>query len=97
MSCIAVLRLYDDMSDYNYTQNSCAQDGVYGYYTLDEWAESYAVGCGISNCKDIDASLRLNRQIFNAWLLFCNYGPAGNISGCNFIKIWSPELLISMS
>ncbi|XP_070574621.1 GLIPR1-like protein 1 isoform X2 [Ptychodera flava] len=56
---------HSEVSDYDYDSNKCSN--VCGHYTQVVWATSYAVGCGIAHCP--------NR---NAFLVTCNYGPAGN-------------------
>ncbi|XP_023314714.1 venom allergen 3-like [Trichogramma pretiosum] len=42
----------------------------WGHYTQMVWAKSTRIGCGIS---------RYYKYNFNYMMIFCNYGPAGNI------------------
>ncbi|XP_071958483.1 uncharacterized protein [Antedon mediterranea] len=61
---------YNEVSMYTYESRACT--GVCGHYTQVVWADSYAVGCGITFCSETSEGQT------NAWLLTCNYGPAGN-------------------
>ncbi|XP_070554915.1 GLIPR1-like protein 1 isoform X2 [Ptychodera flava] len=60
-----------EVSDYNFDSNTCSK--VCGHYTQVVWASSYAVGCGIAHCPTVTSS-----RTVNAFLVTCNYGPAGN-------------------
>ncbi|XP_070574622.1 GLIPR1-like protein 1 [Ptychodera flava] len=56
---------------YDYDTNTCSK--VCGHYTQVVWASSYAVGCGIAHCPTVTSS-----NTVGAFLVTCNYGPAGN-------------------
>ena len=60
---------FEEIDDYNYNTRGCSS--VCGHYTQMVWATTYAVGCGISACKNLAGSP-------TASYLVCNYGPAGN-------------------
>ncbi|XP_071511442.1 cysteine-rich venom protein-like [Diadema antillarum] len=64
---------YDEVTDYNYESNQCS--AVCGHYTQVVWAESYAVGCGRTFCANLVGFTQ------NAYMITCNYGPAGNVVG----------------
>ena len=53
-------------ADYNYANNSCA--GVCGHYTQQVWATTTDLGCAIKQCG-------------NGYIVSCEYGPGGNITG----------------
>ncbi len=55
---------------YNRSNNSCQAGQSCGHYTQVVWAETKSVGCGIAVSKD-----------GTKYVLVCNYGPGGNISG----------------
>lgn len=59
-------------ADYTYTTNSCAPNTVCGHYTQIIWANTTAIGCGVSSCVDTTARTDI-------WV--CRYSPAGNIEG----------------
>lgn len=56
---------------YDYEANACRapEGGSCGHYTQIVWADTLAVGCGMSVCEN-------KGQI---WV--CNYHPAGNVAG----------------
>ncbi len=60
---------------YNYTTNECKTDKLCGHYTQVVWADSYAVGCGMTFCPTADQLDTENVVIVN-----CHYGPAGNLA-----------------
>ncbi|XP_076803458.1 GLIPR1-like protein 1 [Clavelina lepadiformis] len=68
----------EEKSDYSYYSNRCSPGRVCGHYTQVVWEESYAVGCGVTSCANIQVHA-------NVWptgqLVVCNYGPAGNFNG----------------
>ncbi|XP_072168989.1 uncharacterized protein [Diadema setosum] len=64
---------YNEVTDYNYESNQCS--AVCGHYTQVVWAESYAVGCGRTLCANLVGFVP------NAYMITCNYGPAGNFVG----------------
>jgi hypothetical protein len=55
-----------EKADYDYASNSCS--GVCGHYTQIVWRESTALGCAMKQCG-------------NGYIVSCEYGPGGNISG----------------
>ena len=65
---------YDEYVDYDYNSNSCNQGKVCGHYTQVVWANSYAVGCGITPCDNLGT-------FSQGSLLVCSYGPPGNYIG----------------
>ncbi|XP_071959401.1 cysteine-rich venom protein latisemin-like [Antedon mediterranea] len=63
---------YNEVSDYDYDTDGCEPGRVCGHYTQVVWADSYAVGCGLTFCESTPQGQS------DVWLLTCNYGPAGN-------------------
>ena len=63
---------FNENSDYTFDSNSCALNEVCGHYTQMVWATSYAVGCGVTKCSNIQG-------FSQGSYLVCNYGPAGNV------------------
>ena len=61
---------------YNYTTNQCRD--VCGHYTQLVWDTSYAVGCGITTCFDINVDGEIWPE---GQLVVCHYGPTGNLNG----------------
>ena len=63
----------NEKNDYNFTSNTCTD--VCGHYIQLVWDDTYAVGCGITTCRDIAVK-------GETWelgqLLVCHYGPDGN-------------------
>ena len=57
---------YDEISDYNYSNNSCRS--VCGHYTQVVWKKSKRVGCALATCGRAEV-----------WA--CNYYPPGNYIG----------------
>ena len=62
----AVALWVSEEANYDYATNTC--NGVCGHYTQDVWAATVYLGCGISNCP--------NLQYANS--VVCDYGPGGN-------------------
>lgn len=58
----------EEVSDYNYTANSCKPGKMCGHYTQVVWRNTKQVGCGMArgNGKEV-------------WV--CNYNPPGNYRG----------------
>ncbi len=49
----AVQSFYDEVSDFTFSNNTCAEDKDCGHYTQVVWADSYQVGCDVSpKCPD---------------------------------------------
>ncbi|XP_071492386.1 uncharacterized protein [Diadema antillarum] len=66
---------YNEVHDYDYDTNSCDDGKVCGHYTQVVWANTEAVGCGIHRCDTVSNGWT------NAYIITCNYGPAGNYVG----------------
>nr|XP_054748344.1 uncharacterized protein LOC129253930 isoform X1 [Lytechinus pictus] len=64
---------YDEDQYYDYDDHSCSH--VCGHYTQVVWASTYAVGCGRTFCSSVSNGWS------NAYIVTCNYGPAGNYNG----------------
>ena len=71
---------YEEIKDYSYNSDSCNPNAVCGHYTQVVWATSYALGCGITKCKNFRFS-RGGKAWDKAVLVFCSYGPGGNFAG----------------
>jgi len=56
-------------ADYDYDSNTCSS--VCGHYTQIVWATTERLGCGISQCAELQ---------FGGTIV-CNYSPAGNFTG----------------
>ncbi|XP_071818974.1 cysteine-rich secretory protein 2-like isoform X2 [Apostichopus japonicus] len=69
---------YNEVGDFSYPMNACRKGAVCGHYTQVVWAETTKVGCGIKFCRRARSS---KRTYENAWLVTCNYSPAGNMPG----------------
>nr|NP_001233215.1 uncharacterized protein LOC100185684 precursor [Ciona intestinalis]BAK55783.1 CiUrabin [Ciona intestinalis] len=61
---------------YTYSSKACSR--VCGHYTQTAWAESYAVGCGVTTCSNVTVG---SKVWSTAQIVVCNYGPGGNIKG----------------
>jgi len=57
---------------YDYDTKKCQAGKMCGHYTQVVWAETSAIGCGISKCDFIS---NFNNP---GYLVFCHYGPSGN-------------------
>lgn len=60
---------------YDYETRKCVPGKMCGHYTQVVWADSFKVGCGVTNCGNINVRGKIWR---NAILFGCNYGPGGN-------------------
>ncbi|XP_071488199.1 uncharacterized protein [Diadema antillarum] len=70
---------YNEYQYYDYATGNCQAGEQCGHYTQNVWASTYAVGCGLTFCSQAtDAS---GNTYNGAWLITCNYGPAGNYVG----------------
>ncbi|XP_071819005.1 cysteine-rich venom protein pseudechetoxin-like isoform X2 [Apostichopus japonicus] len=67
-----------EVANFSYPMNTCRKGAVCGHYTQVVWAETTKVGCGIKFCRWARSS---KRTFENAWLVTCNYSPAGNMQG----------------
>ncbi|ESN95914.1 hypothetical protein HELRODRAFT_178829 [Helobdella robusta] len=56
--------------DYNLASNSCNANKVCGHYTQEVWASSYKVGCGMTQCANLE----------NLLITVCNYLDVGNFN-----------------
>lgn len=56
---------------------TCQAGKVCGHWTQIIWANSTAVGCGVSSCPGI-----ISGYAYGLYVV-CNYGPAGNFGGSN--------------
>ncbi|XP_048405012.1 GLIPR1-like protein 1 [Stegostoma tigrinum] len=74
----AIQRWYGEVADYDYSTNSCRPKRQCGHYTQVIWANSYKVGCAVSDCpKGIKSSGFKGPGV----IFVCNYAPAGNYIG----------------
>ncbi|XP_030828317.1 uncharacterized protein LOC589695 [Strongylocentrotus purpuratus] len=64
---------YNEDQYYDYDTHSCSD--VCGHYTQVVWDDTYAVGCGRTFCSSVSNGWT------NAYIVTCNYGPAGNYNG----------------
>uniref|UniRef100_UPI00398ECD6C GLIPR1-like protein 1 n=1 Tax=Pristiophorus japonicus TaxID=55135 RepID=UPI00398ECD6C len=74
----AIKRWIAEMSYYDYSTNKCKPQQMCGHYTQVVWANSYKVGCAVSDCPNgiKGSGLRGPSIIF-----VCDYAPAGNYIG----------------
>lgn len=63
---------YKESENYDFAKNECESEKICNHYTQLVWAKSYAVGCGLSQCSEIEG-LGLAGTV-----LVCNYQDAGN-------------------
>lgn len=70
----AVNNWFDEHKFYNYENDSCSD--VCGHYTQVVWRDTLRVGCAVHQC---DLLQGINWK--NAWMVVCNYAPAGNYIG----------------
>ncbi|XP_063442769.1 GLIPR1-like protein 1 [Mytilus trossulus] len=69
----------DEKNGFHYDTNTCS-NAPCGHYTQIIWAESTALGCGVSHCPSM-ANLP-DYSFIDYWeFLVCNYGPGGNVNG----------------
>ncbi|XP_076109171.1 peptidase inhibitor 16-like [Mytilus galloprovincialis] len=67
---------FNEVRFYNYNYN-CYSDTCFkkvGHYTQLVWAKTSLLGCGIRKCNKV-----IGTVMSNAYLVVCNYSPAGNI------------------
>jgi uncharacterized protein YkwD len=76
----AVNLWYNEVTDYNYDTNTCAQGKICGHYTQLVWATSNKVGCGRASCPNIKYPNTI----------VCDYGPGGNTNGAKPYIAGSP-------
>jgi len=72
----AALQWWSERDLFDYRSNSCEEGQVCSHYTQMVWAESRAIGCGMSICKNLSVGEQL---IESGQIIVCNYGPRGNI------------------
>ncbi|XP_033120160.1 protein jagged-1b-like [Anneissia japonica] len=75
---VATQSWYNEQRMYTYETRECT--GVCDHYYQVVWATSYSVGCGLSFCETT------NDGHNNAWIITCNYGPAGNYNRHPYIS-----------
>ncbi|XP_071799609.1 uncharacterized protein [Asterias amurensis] len=73
---------YNEDKFYTYSNDTCKPKEMCGHYTQVTWATSKAVGCGMAFCPITTGGVTWK----NAWLVTCNYGPAGNWGGVPFLS-----------
>ncbi|XP_033118755.1 peptidase inhibitor 15-A-like [Anneissia japonica] len=61
---------YNEYQFYTYETKECQTNRVCGHYTQIVWADSHALGCGLSYCSSTTDGAT------NVWIITCNYGPS---------------------
>ncbi|XP_039256328.2 GLIPR1-like protein 1 [Styela clava] len=74
----AVKSLDDEKEFFNYNENKCQRFEVCGHYTQLVWADTFRVGCGATECANVDVGGEVWKR---ATLFVCNYSPGGNMPG----------------
>jgi len=75
---------------YNYNTKACRPGEMCGHYTQMAWAQSYALGCAYTRCSTVtDAGIVLPK-FSQGHLVFCHYGPGGNIGSARPYKKGAP-------
>jgi len=75
---------------YNYNTKACRPGEMCGHYTQMAWAQSYALGCAYTRCSSVtDAGIVLPK-FSQGHLVFCHYGPGGNIGSARPYKKGAP-------
>ncbi|KAL1187946.1 Pathogenesis-related protein 1 [Cardamine amara subsp. amara] len=70
MSGVEAVNMWvDELSDYDYDSNTCAQGKVCGHYTQVVWKKSVSLGCAKVSCNN------------GGTFITCNYDPQGNFVG----------------
>lgn len=64
----------DEKLNYTYETQECT--AVCSHYTQVVWDDTYAVGCGMTTCKDIYVGDGETWEV--GQLVVCHYGPGGN-------------------
>lgn len=67
---------YDEIVDYDYDTLTCKPNRACGHYTAIVWANTYAVGCGVTYCPVLRSV-----SFGHGYHVVCNYGPSGNYLG----------------
>jgi pathogenesis-related protein 1 len=68
----------DEVADYDYTRNTCAEGKQCGHYTQVVWRDTKRVGCATQVCtKNSPFGAQVPKWQF--WV--CNYAPPGNYTG----------------
>jgi len=68
----------NEKKDFDFALNGCKPGKKCGHYTQVVWARSYAVGCGVTTCRNVV----INEKVWStAQIVICHYGPGGNIVG----------------
>ena len=80
VSATAVVQAWEGESvDYSHATNSSVNGNVVGHYTQLVWANTTAVGCGVTLCAINSPFGNFNGGQYN--LVVCQYTPAGNFVG----------------
>jgi len=64
----------NEIQDYNLATNQCRAGKECGHYTQVVWASTSDIGCAVAKCNPIQGWLA-------GQVVFCDYGPGGNING----------------
>lgn len=73
-----VMAWADEVSDYNYQDNSCAAGKQCGHYTQIVWRATTRVGCAMKVCTQ-NSPFGAQAPTWHYWV--CNYDPPGNYRG----------------
>ena len=75
MSATLSVDMWDkEKEGYDYDTGQCSI-AMCGHYTQTSWATSSKIGCGITECDDIQGAG------FGGIHVVCNYAPGGNVNG----------------
>ncbi|XP_077975575.1 cysteine-rich secretory protein LCCL domain-containing 2-like [Styela clava] len=75
---LAVKYFDDEKEFYNHKKNNCQKGQVCGHYTQVVWADTFRLGCGATQCANVNVGGKIWKK---ATLLVCNYTPGGNHVG----------------
>lgn len=67
----------EEVSYYDYADNTCAPDQMCGHYTQVVWRATTGVGCAVKTCTK--NSPFEHSPTWQLWV--CDYTPAGNVEG----------------
>ncbi|XP_039256329.2 uncharacterized protein LOC120333047 [Styela clava] len=77
-TALAVKYFDDEKEFYNYKKNNCEKGEVCGHYTQVVWADTFRLGCGATQCANVNVGGKIWKK---ATLFVCNYTPGGNYAG----------------
>ncbi|XP_039256330.2 cysteine-rich secretory protein LCCL domain-containing 2-like [Styela clava] len=77
-AALAVRAFDSEKQFYNYTENACQTGEDCGHYAQVVWADTFRVGCGATECANVDVDGTILKK---AILFVCNYTPGGNSAG----------------